>query len=65
MSPEQARGEVLDARSDLFSLGSVLYQVVTGALPFPGSTSAVIFGNILHSAPVSPVQLNSDVPAGT
>ncbi|MGB9435595.1 MAG: protein kinase [Candidatus Acidiferrum sp.] len=63
MSPEQARGEILDARSDLFSLGSVLYQAVTGALPFPGSTSAVIFGNILHSAPVSPVQLNSSVPA--
>jgi serine/threonine protein kinase len=63
MSPEQARGEVLDSRSDLFSLGSVLYQAVTGALPFPGSTSAVIFGNILHSAPVSPVQLNGNVPA--
>jgi eukaryotic-like serine/threonine-protein kinase len=62
MSPEQARGEVLDARSDLFSLGSVLYQTVTGALPFPGSTSAVIFGNILHTAPVSPVQLNGNVP---
>jgi eukaryotic-like serine/threonine-protein kinase len=62
MSPEQARGEILDARSDLFSLGSVIYQMVTGALPFPGSTSAVIFGNILHSAPVSPVQLNSSVP---
>jgi len=63
MSPEQARGETLDARSDLFSLGSVLYQVVTGVLPFPGSTSAVIFGNILHTAPVSPVQLNGTVPA--
>jgi serine/threonine protein kinase len=63
MSPEQARGEPLDARSDLFSLGSMIYQMVTGALPFPGSTSAVIFGNILHSAPVSPVQLNGTVPA--
>jgi eukaryotic-like serine/threonine-protein kinase len=62
MSPEQARGEVLDARSDLFSLGAVIYQMVTGALPFPGSTSAVIFGNILHSAPVSPVSLNENVP---
>src|SRR3974390_1393118 len=62
MSPEQARGEQLDARSDLFSLGSVLYQTVTGALPFPGSTSAVIFGNILHSAPVSPIELNNGVP---
>jgi len=62
MSPEQARGEVLDARSDLFSFGAVLYQMITGALPFPGSTTAVIFGNILHTAPVSPVQLNSAVP---
>jgi eukaryotic-like serine/threonine-protein kinase len=63
MSPEQARGEALDARSDLFSLGAVLYQMITKALPFPGSTTAVIFGNILHTAPVSPVQLNSAVPA--
>ena len=62
MSPEQARGEPLDARSDLFSLGSVLYQTVTGVLPFPGPTTAVIFGNILHSAPVSPIQLNGSVP---
>ncbi len=63
MSPEQARGEVLDTRSDLFSLGAVLYQSVTGAHPFPGSTSAVIFGNILHGAPVSPISLNNGVPA--
>ena len=62
MSPEQARGEVLDARSDLFSLGSVVYQMATGTHPFPGSTSAVIFGNILHSAPVSPISLNNGVP---
>jgi eukaryotic-like serine/threonine-protein kinase len=62
MSPEQARGEVLDSRSDLFSFGSVLYQMVTGALPFPGVTSAVIFGNILHSTPVSPVELNDSIP---
>jgi eukaryotic-like serine/threonine-protein kinase len=62
MSPEQARGETLDSRSDLFSFGSVLYQAVTGHLPFPGPTSAVIFGNILHSAPVSPVELNASVP---
>ncbi len=62
MSPEQARGEVLDARSDLFSLGSVLYQMVTHTLPFPGATTAVIFGHILHSAPVSPISLNSAIP---
>jgi len=62
MSPEQARGEALDARSDLFSLGSVLYQMTTGSHPFPGGTSAVIFGNILHSSPVSPIKLNSNIP---
>jgi len=63
MSPEQARGEILDARSDLFSAGAVLYQMVTGKHPFPGTTSAVIFDNILHNPPVSPVTLNSEVPA--
>src|SRR5258708_3570315 len=63
MSPEQARGEELDARSDLFSLGAVLYQVLTGKQPFPGTTSAVVFDNILHNAPVAPVTLNPDVPA--
>src|SRR5208337_4465379 len=62
MSPEQARGEALDARTDLFSLGSVMYGMVTGRHPFQGSTSAVIFANILHAAPVSPVQFNSNIP---
>ncbi len=63
MSPEQARGEELDARSDLFSLGAVFYQMVTGKHPFPGSTSAVIFDNILHNVPVAPVLLNPATPA--
>jgi len=62
MSPEQARGEELDARSDLFSLGAVLYQVVTGKQPFPGSTSAVVFDNILRNTPVAPVSTNPEVP---
>jgi serine/threonine protein kinase len=62
MSPEQARGEELDARSDLFSLGCVLYQLVTSKLPFPGNTSAVVFDNILHTAPVAPITLNPDAP---
>jgi eukaryotic-like serine/threonine-protein kinase len=63
MSPEQARGEDLDTRSDLFSLGAVFYQMATGKRPFPGSTSAVVFDNILHNRPVSPATLNAEVPA--
>jgi len=62
MSPEQARGEEIDARSDLFSLGAVLYQMLTGKQAFPGSTSAVVFDNILRNDPVPPVELNADVP---
>jgi serine/threonine protein kinase len=62
MSPEQAAGEELDGRTDLFSLGVVLYECATGRHPFPGKTSAVILASILNRTPVAPITINPELP---
>ena len=64
MSPEQARGQTLDARSDLFSFGVVLYEMATGKVPFEGTTEAVVFDQILNSDPRSAIEINPRLPTG-